>query len=270
MLFAERHQKLGRDSSRAHDRAEDLLTSTAFQLLRYLPPHAGLLAVLARVRSVRWKAGRIIISREPPPWLTLTGIDAFDLTFWPRWPGAGEPDVVVNLQRSGVVVTRLVTEVKLDSPKSPRSGESDGADDITVEPRRPDQLWDYYEQLAQEPGPFSRGLVYLTAHPMPPHDELLESLECCQAARETDWLGWLSWGDVWAAMRGAGPEQLPAIDLAEILAAKGFRTFDGFQTPLPAVSLESLRFFHPWFSPHHDWTRPEGPPTFWVGRRDNK
>ena len=52
MLFAERQRKLGRDGSRAHDRAEDLLTSTAFQLLRYLPLADGLLAVLGRARAV--------------------------------------------------------------------------------------------------------------------------------------------------------------------------------------------------------------------------
>lgn len=61
MLFAERHGKLGRDGSLAHDRAEDLLTSTAFQLLRYLPPHDGLFAVLNRVRAVRWDGARAVV-----------------------------------------------------------------------------------------------------------------------------------------------------------------------------------------------------------------
>src|SRR4051812_26314321 len=50
MIFAELHGKLGEDYSRAHERAEDLLTSTVFGLLRYLTPADGLLAVLGHAR----------------------------------------------------------------------------------------------------------------------------------------------------------------------------------------------------------------------------
>ena len=49
MIFAELHGKLGTDYSLAHERAEDLLTSSAFQLLRYLPPQRGLVALLRAV-----------------------------------------------------------------------------------------------------------------------------------------------------------------------------------------------------------------------------
>ena len=51
-------------------RAEDLLTSTAFQLLRYLPPHDGLFAVLNRVRRVRWDGSRAVVDNARPVWLS--------------------------------------------------------------------------------------------------------------------------------------------------------------------------------------------------------
>src|ERR1700728_218161 len=94
MLFAERHGKLGRDGSRAHDRAEDLLTSTTFQLLRYLPLDVGLLAILRRVRAVGADG---IIASTLPSWLELDRVTVAEYEFWPRWSGFGEPDVVVHL-----------------------------------------------------------------------------------------------------------------------------------------------------------------------------
>jgi hypothetical protein len=99
MLFAERHWRLGRNGSRAHDRAEDLLTSTAFQLLRYLPANNGLFAMLRRSRAVRWDSPQAIVETEPPPWLKhLNQATHYDLEFWPHWGiGVGQPEVVVSL-----------------------------------------------------------------------------------------------------------------------------------------------------------------------------
>lgn len=239
MLFAERHRKLGRDGSRAHDRAEDLLTSTAFQLLRYLPLADGLLAVLGRVRAVGADGQ---IQPTAPTWCDLTDITAVKYDFWPHWGQHGQPDVVLTLHAADAVLGRLVVEVKLDSGKSGSAEDEAAADE--VETPDPDQLRKYWQGLRATPGGPALGVVYLTSHPVPPTDELAESV-----AREPgDWLGWLSWRDVWSAVRVCAA--LPAQDLTEILAAKGLKGFDGFHAKPVAVPA-SGRFWVPmkreWF-----------------------
>lgn len=238
MLFAERHRKLGRDGSRAHDRAEDLLTSTTFQLLRYLPLADGLLAVLGRVRTVGADGQ---IQPVAPAWLTRTDITAVDYEPWPYWGQYGQPDVVLTLHTAGAVLGRLVVEVKLDSGKSGGAEDEAAADE--VETPDPDQLRKYWQGLRATPGGPALGVVYLTSHPVPPTDELAESV-----AREPgDWLGWLSWRDVWSAVRVCAA--LPAQDLTEILAAKGLKGFDGFHAKPVALSM-SGQF---WSTPLRNW-----------------
>ena len=264
MLFAERHGKLGRDGSRAHDRAEDLLTSTAFQLLRYLPVEAGLLAVLKRVRAVD-KNGRVTTAL--PSWVKLDSVTHVDYTFWPHWGAHGQPDVVVELFAGPRSLGRLVIEVKLDAGKSGAADE-DGededepdAEETEFEVADADQLRKYWQGL-QRRSP-ALGVVYLTAHAVPPAEELAASV-----AREPgDWLGWLSWRDVWAAVRTRA--ELPARDLTAILAAKGLKGFDGFHAK-PITLPPSGRFWTPppvrWFqvaSLHlkcapRFWTHPKG------------
>lgn len=223
MLYAETHGKLGRDGSRAHDRAEDLLTSTCFQLLRYLPLDVGLLAVLKRVRAV---AADGSVTIDCPTWLALDGVTRAEYTPWPWWAGCGVPDVVVELFAGAELRCRFVVEVKLDAGKSGEAGEEDATPDT---PAR-DQLHRYWRGLHAD-GAFGSGVVYLTSHAIPPADELSASVAC----EPGEWLGWLSWRDVWAAMKSS--ELLPAQDLAAILAAKGLKGFDGFGAK-------------PWFPPH--------------------
>ncbi|HUX02753.1 MAG TPA: hypothetical protein VMY35_17460, partial [Phycisphaerae bacterium] len=50
MIEADLRGKLGRDASLAHDRAEDLLTSTVFGVLRYIPERTGVFPALMRSR----------------------------------------------------------------------------------------------------------------------------------------------------------------------------------------------------------------------------
>jgi hypothetical protein len=220
MLFAETHGKLARDGSNAHDRAEDLLTSTAFQLLRYLPLEVGLFAVLRRVRAVD-KDGRVTTAL--PSWLKLEGVTRAAYDPWPPWGAHGYPDMVVELFAGEDSIGRMVIEVKLDAGKS---GSADNDDEETGEEVEtavadPDQLRKYWQGL-QRHGTAALGVVYLTAHAVPPAEELATSV-----AREPgDWLGWLSWRDVWAAVRTR--DELPARDLTAILAAKGLKGFDGF------------------------------------------
>ncbi|WP_439620826.1 hypothetical protein [Gemmata sp.] len=249
MLFAETHGKLGRDGSLAHDRAEDLLTSTAFQLLGYLPPLDGLLAVLRRTRAVRWEGATAVVDREPPEWLTAalrTASGYSEPTFWERWPGFGEPDVWLTLTRGSQEVASLVIEVKFDSPKSTRPDGPGGSEADTPPSQPRDQLWDYCEGLRRRRGELAAGVIYLTSHATPPTDELSESLRLAKNA--DPWLGWLSWRDVWAEIRDAGKHSRPAADLAQILAAKGLSHFAGFNRTPWRQTAPLTRF---WPAPEH-------------------
>jgi hypothetical protein len=267
MLFAERCGKLGRDGTRAHDRAEDLLTSTAFQLLRYLPLDVALLAVLKRVRAVL-PNGRL--SSELPEWLKLRGITEAEYVLWPPWGEYGQPDVVIKLWSSAIPFGRLVVEVKLDANKSDIAEEEEA-----TEAPDPDQLRRYWQGLKKkqdEDGVKPLGVVYLTSHAIPPYEELKDSMD----REKGNWLGWLSWRDVWAAMQNAGElllagVSLPALDLADILATKGLKAFDGFGMCEAPHLVDTTTFWHPIpKSPQHwfeiDLIVPSVNPQFWQGR----
>ena len=181
MLFAERHRKLGRHGSRAHERSEDLLTSTTVQLLQYIPLQEGLIAILKLVRQVLPNGTLAGL----PAWLQIESISSVEYECWKR-VGRSEPDIVVTLYNERLPLGRIVIEVKLDSTKS--SEESVG-----VEGQSPrDQLAKYWSGLVDR-NLKALGVVYLTSQATPPMDELAASLRSIPG----DWLGWLSWGDVW-------------------------------------------------------------------------
>jgi hypothetical protein len=265
VLFAELHGKLSRSYSRVHERAEDLLTSTAFQLLRYVPAADGLFPTLKRTRQVRWNAGLAEVNREPPGWLSdaLGRADDYAFAFWPSWGvGVGQPELVLTLLASARPLGRLVVEVKLDSGKS-QLGNGDEASEDPVDPCDPDQLSRYWGRLqanAKLDEVPALGVVYLTAHAVPPLDDLQESL-----AREPgDWLGWLSWRDFWAVAE-AMKRYLPARDLAEILAHKGLKYFDGFSPPEQPLNATRVGFWRRrWFGPPTSWRPLLAPGGFWV------
>ena len=223
MLFAERHRKLGRHGSRAHERSEDLLTSTFVQLLRYIPLEEGLLAVLSRVRSATPDGGL----DKRPTWLPQK-VSSVVYECWKR-VGASEPDVVVTLFEGVRKLGRIVIEVKLDSAKSGEDGE-----DIAVEIPR-DQLARYWRGL-NDGNVHALGVIYLTSQASPPVVELASSLRSAPG----DWLGWLSWGDVWTALRRS--MHLAARDLADILQAKQLSHFRGFEPEslLPALGTSTF------------------------------
>lgn len=93
MLAAERQRKvrsLGAEDALARD--EDLVTSTVFGLLSYLPRGRGLGALF-----------QTLVGDHPPT-------EAVSLTFWPEDSGT-EPDVVLETQHAIVLI-----EAKLDAP----------------------------------------------------------------------------------------------------------------------------------------------------------
>ncbi len=238
MIFAEIHGKLGDGYSRASDRSEDLLTSTAFGLLRYLPPGRGLIQLLRRARVVTQAADDIYIEQSPT-WLRLDDNADIEVEFWPSLGESGQPDLRLTLTGTQNQREVILIEVKLHSGKSQLVRDDDLVDDKELEedggvdlPIDPDQLIRYYR--AQEHGTDGRvSLIYLTAHTVPPREDLLASL------RPGMRLAWLSWTDVWAVAHDARDQSLAAADLSDLLHHKGLSTFDGFSAikeELPPLS----------------------------------
>jgi hypothetical protein len=251
MLFAERHHKLGRDDSLTHDRAEDLLTSTVFQLLRYMPV-SQFLALLRLARPVECK------------W-NVADADRIDVECWTRLNASCCPDVLLRLFGGDKLLQMVLIEAKLFSGKSGSAvGEGPTKEDENnaAELLNPDQLVKYWQSITKTANELRvpRLMIYLTSHLTPPMKELSES------RREVKDMtfAWLSWYDVWL-VANADPSSLPAKDLAEILACRGFAHFHGFRTKQCQSITSSGRFFKigSWFKhvklvlplKHHFWTQ---------------
>jgi hypothetical protein len=263
MIFAELHRKLGADYSRAHERAEDLLTSTVFGLLRYLPLADGLLAVLRSARPVRVVGEKVVI-QPADAWLDLERVAKVEIDFWPYWPRYGEPDVLLTLWAAdGSAVASVVIEAKLHAQKSGRASDDELADDAPD----PDQLVRYWQGLqsgkAVQVGT-ETSVIYLTRHGAAPAEELAESVRRAPAMR----LAWLSWRDVWeVAERLASrcPGNLVAADLARLLDHKGLKHFNGFEGK-PWQTPSVWRFWRPaaWFAQAGLWCPGQAHASFWY------
>jgi hypothetical protein len=231
MIEAEIAGKLGAAYERATDRAEDLLTSTVFGLLRYLPVQDGLVAFLRRCRPFPQNRSD---SSDWPDW---DRVHACTVCFWPSLGQYGVPDILVTLKgESGEVLGELVVEAKLRSPKSGSAGEDDGehAEENVADP---DQLVRYFQGLRTHarPGSHPLGLIYLTAHAVPPVDELTAS----HGRYPTMQIAWLSWRDAALVAHRQAETSLPAADLARLLAHKYLGYFAGFAVNVPLGDLVS-------------------------------
>jgi len=254
MIFAELHGKLGTDYSLAHERAEDLLTSSVFQLLRYIPLEHGFLPLLRAI--VPWSKR----------WPVIDHLTSLTVEPWPSLSAAGRPDLILKLHVEGHLAQVVVVEAKLYAGKSSRALEhasdpSKSDEETAAEIQPPlsqDQLAKYWQGLQRyEPASeIGKAVVYLTAHVAPPREELDESLVCDFTMR----LGWLSWYHIWAVASNATlalSESLPAQDLCELLRHRGFATFRGFGRRALFDPPLSPHFFAQqiWFG-EPSWTSP--------------
>ena len=144
MIDAAIKGKLGRDQVRAHDRSEDLLTSTVFGLLRYLPHKQGIIEIINRSKRAYLDGNGLNIDRDShgnTTWLGLDSAVTCEVEFWPSLKEFGQPDVVLVMRdRDGDRIHLMLVEVKLYSRKS---GSADEDDDIDEEEPDPDQLFRY-------------------------------------------------------------------------------------------------------------------------------
>jgi hypothetical protein len=181
MLHAMLHGKLARQE----EGMEDLLTSNAFGLLKYVPAHIALLPFLGAARDA-------LSGLRLGSW--LDGVAAVEKwSFWPTLCSAGcqpcEPDVDLTLSHSDGSRTRLLVEAKYRSGKSSfASGEAGPPNDQLA--REFDNL-----RVAAQADRIDRcGVIYLTADVACPRAEIEESAREYLAKRGAmPMLFWLSW-----------------------------------------------------------------------------
>jgi hypothetical protein len=235
--------KISRSGSNAHNRSEDLLTSTAFGLLDYFPASEGIFPLLER-------AWRIPVVEEDGAQIQRTGIGVpvnaagCRVGFWPNFRAHGEPDLLLELlSADGAVQTVVLIEAKLFSSMSGTASETDGPAAIENVPD-PDQLVKYWQGLGlytRQVG-LPRALVYLTSHSTPPLHELRASLSRDPSIN----LYWLSWHDVWEVAKAKAASHRAAKDLERLLRHLEFSTFTGFR--VQAQRSLGSGFFWPWFT----------------------
>ena len=78
MIFAELQGKLGQHHSRAHERAEDVLTSTVFGLLRYMPLSDWLGPLAGRIRPIQKHLGPKFPAAQVPQGMPPIGFSHSD------------------------------------------------------------------------------------------------------------------------------------------------------------------------------------------------
>jgi hypothetical protein len=122
MIEAVVKRKLGSSQSRAYERSEDLLTSTAFGLLRYLPHELGIIALLRRTRQVYFDGSDLAVDSDESrneEWLGMHTAVRCEFEFWPRLDQHGQPDILLRLfDNTNTCIHLVVVEVKFDAIKS--------------------------------------------------------------------------------------------------------------------------------------------------------
>ncbi len=189
MIEAVVRRKLG-----SCERSEDLLTSTAFGLLRYLPHDYGVIALLRQTRHAYLEGEKLVVESDDArneQWLGIQTAVRCEFEFWPWWGPHGQPDLLLSLfDESDRLVHLAAVEVKLDAHKGGSAGENDS--EPVGDERDADQLAKYWQGLNAIFPAVERDrktVVYLTSHVIPPVDELAGSLGCESDMR----LGLLSW-----------------------------------------------------------------------------
>jgi len=100
--------------SQEQENLEDLLTSSVFGILEYLPPATGLIPILQLARFSDGSVDSVFFTM---------GLQILKIEFWPTYSveaGSTEPDVVIWAQEPSGQRHIVLVEVKLWSSKSSR------------------------------------------------------------------------------------------------------------------------------------------------------
>ncbi len=146
------------------ERVEDLLTADVFGAYRYLPPRLGILPLLEHARDEHgYSLFGFLRARGAAP----EGSGLARIRFWPSLTDGSEPDVLVILGAAACEpAVALLVEAKLHSPQH----EIDGCSQIGHYLQL--HLQGLYADHLADPCPSLRPLLFVTAHPAIPGDQL--------------------------------------------------------------------------------------------------
>lgn len=220
---------------------EDFLTADVFSVFRYLPADWGIAGYLRTVPGLG--------ERIPTPNETT----ACTYYFWPLGQKhRREPDLLLELA-IGDQLYHVVVEAKYQSGPSDRDlVEVERGDEIIkLGNQLADQLrdlragqylvYDGYrrnKRLALSSKQKNRLLLYLTAHPLRPDEELARSTATYPQAAEK--IYWSSWYHIYDYLQNLAWEELPfpyrriIEDICILLDLKQFASFHGF-ADLPSI-----------------------------------
>lgn len=146
------------------ERIEDLLTADVFGAYRYLPPRFGILPLLQHARD---EHGRSLFDFLRARGVAPECLGLARIRFWPSLADGSEPDVLVMLGTAACEpAVALLVEAKLYSPQH----EIDGCSQIGHYLHL--HLQGLYADDLTEPCPPLRPLLFVTAHPAIPRDQL--------------------------------------------------------------------------------------------------
>lgn len=241
MIHAELERKLSEtERISGAERWEDVLTSSVFGLLRYLPTEV----------ACAYLSGAVNAAGDA---LDLGEVRDFSYRFWPALPGwTREPDVVIDAAgRPGTLRRRVVVEAKYLSGKSSAGPSAEDPQNWS------DQLADelvsaWKDHLAGNPrADKPPALVYVTGHHTFPQTDIDDSSRqiVTRAIAVRSELYWLPWWRLSEVLRGflAGGPDLPdraiAEDLLALLEARGqVLLYDAWRTASPRPLSAPWRF----------------------------
>ena len=219
MIHAELRGKLSDSAGLSQaERWEDVLTSSVFGLLRYLPP-AITLDFLTRARDA---AGHAFALGTVGDAVTL------EFLFWPTPPGWDrEPDVVIDVILDGHRYQRWVVEAKYLSGKSQREDDADEGE-ASVGDQLADQLRAARRnfEIGNVPAAEPPVLFYLTADFDMPRAAVEESVEQARGHGAPANIYWLGWWALHACLAGFDSGHLIASDLRALLTRRGQALLD--------------------------------------------
>lgn len=219
---------------------EDLLTSAAFGLLKYVPPSVFWPAMLNRAKS---RSGMSFTTKLKLSGVQINSYDKITLHFWPGHARHGQPDILIVLQGGGQLPLFFIIEVKLWSQKS-----GHGLKDQLSQYLQALDDFQWLRDKSQLGEPFlTSGVIYLT--PRVAWDEIDESIECAgNPQRAKNDLFNLQWQDVSETARSLSssvrePYDGMLMDVARLLEYKGLQHFYGFTELSVPMLLPVLRFY---------------------------
>lgn len=241
MTVAELYGKL-----KAHEKAEDLLTSDIFGGFSYLKPNVGLVPCLTESKNFNDTS------------LKLLDIIEVDYIFWPKTSHyKREPDLLCVLKDINDSYTTIVIECKYTSPKSNRNvleTELSGGDQLA------EQFFDLYNDflnikqpsIEQKIKESRKYLLYVTAHYAYPKKEIQDSINRLQSLgidNPENYIYHISWRDIYMVLESqlrqlsSNVENIETkrllSDMFNLLARKGLHPFHGFKR-LKSLDLNNI------------------------------